>query len=413
MRLYKHNLNIREVIILRKFWMILTLLFALIMVTNINVMAEEREKIDVYYFGTNSCSSCMKVKNHLDDFSKTNRFKFKNEHFSGFEIHFYEVSTTEGYNVHLSYATYFNLSDEVKTKVPAIFIGDTYLIGEEDIIKNFEKVMLDYFYSPEKYTKHEVPILSDKEVGEKEEERFNNFTLFGVFTAGFLDGFNPCAVAMLLFFISLLTSLNKKNKEILIVGISYILGTFVCYFLIGLGLFRFSYIFSNAKTVLVIMYSITIYLSLLVAIQNFREFLSIKRGDYSNVKLQLPKKIKHTIHNYIRSKTLSKTLYITAFGIGMVVSVLEFACTGQVYLPTIMYILSSGSSFVTAFGYLFAYNIAFIIPLTAICLIVYSGKEAMDVSQKFVSKIHYVKLATSIFFFAIAALIAYQFFVIL
>ena len=97
----------------------------------------------------------------------------------------------------------------------------------------------------------------------------------------------------------------------------------------------------------------------------------------------------------------------------MVVSVLEFACTGQVYLPTIMYILSSGSSFVTAFGYLFAYNIAFIIPLTAICLIVYSGKEAMDVSQKFVSKIHYVKLATSIFFFAIAALIAYQFFVIL
>lgn len=393
--------------------MILTLLLVLLVIGSINVYASEKQKIDVHYFGTEGCSNCMKVESFLDEFVKANRFKFHNDSFSGFEIHFYQVSNKTDYKTHLSYSTHYNLEDSQKTEVPAIFVGDKYLIGEKDIINNFESVMFNYLHSIEEYQKPDIPILSDEEVAELEQDRFENFRLLGVFTAGFLDGFNPCAVAMLLFFITFLTSLKKKNKEILIVGLSFILGTFFCYFIIGLGLFRFTYIFTHAKPVLLTLYSIVVLLSIIIAIQNVREYSSIKKGDFSQIKLQLPKKIKHTIHRIIRNKSMSKALYITAFGMGIVISVLEFACTGQVYLPTIMYILSAGTSMASAYAYLFIYNLAFIIPLATICIVIYSGKEVMEVSHVFIKKMHYIKLSTAIFFFTIAGIMLYQIYAIL
>lgn len=73
---------------------------------------------------------------------------------------------------------------------------------------------------------------------------------------------------------------------------------------------------------------------------------------------------------------------MAAFGCGVIVSLLELACTGQVYLPTILYMAQQGSS--SAVGWLLVYNLAFILPLVIIFALVYAGmtQEALLRFQK-------------------------------
>ena len=79
----------------------------------------------------------------------------------------------------------------------------------------------------------------------------------------------------------------------------------------------------------------------------------------------------------IRLQANSAHFVLAAFASGIVISLLELACTGQVYLPTIVYMMKQGS--LTAVGYLLLYNIAFVLPLIVIFVLAWLGmtSEAM------------------------------------
>ncbi|MBG85457.1 MAG: hypothetical protein CMO80_00960 [Verrucomicrobiales bacterium] len=62
---------------------------------------------------------------------------------------------------------------------------------------------------------------------------------------------------------------------------------------------------------------------------------------------------------------------LVAFFMGVTVSFLELAYTGQVYLPTITYMIQSGET--GAMGRLLIYNLAFILPLTIIFILAFRG----------------------------------------
>ncbi len=59
-----------------------------------------------------------------------------------------------------------------------------------------------------------------------------------VIVTGFLDGIHPCGFTVLLFFIAFLLSLKKSRGHILALGGLYILGVFIAYFSIGLGIMK-------------------------------------------------------------------------------------------------------------------------------------------------------------------------------
>ena len=65
-----------------------------------------------------------------------------------------------------------------------------------------------------------------------------------IITAGLLDSFNPCAIAVLLIFIALMLTLKKSRKEIIILGLTYIFAVYATYFAIGLGLLKTLHLFS-------------------------------------------------------------------------------------------------------------------------------------------------------------------------
>ena len=54
---------------------------------------------------------------------------------------------------------------------------------------------------------------------------------------GFLDGIHPCAIAILIFFVAFLLTLQRSLKNIFFLGLVYILVIFLTYLGVGVGLF--------------------------------------------------------------------------------------------------------------------------------------------------------------------------------
>lgn len=67
----------------------------------------------------------------------------------------------------------------------------------------------------------------------------HGFGLLTVAVAGLLDGINPCAFATILLFISYMTLVGRKKKEMLITGSAFTSTVFVTYLLLGLGTLSF------------------------------------------------------------------------------------------------------------------------------------------------------------------------------
>jgi hypothetical protein len=101
---------------------------------------------------------------------------------------------------------------------------------------------------------------------------------------------------------------------------------------------------------------------------------------------------------------------LAAVATGFVVSILELACTGQVYLPTILFVSKAHEFRATAIGYLAIYNTMFIIPLLAVFLLVYLGTGSERLSIMFQRHISWVKLATSLVFFVLAGALSLSLF---
>jgi len=92
-------------------------------------------------------------------------------------------------------------------------------------------------------------------------------------------------------------------------------------------------------------------------------------------------------------------LFIAAFLSGILVSVLEAVCTGQVYLPTITFILKNSTLKLRALIYFLGYNLMFILPLIIVFLFSLMGVSSSRFSE--LSRRHsgLVKLLLALLFF--------------
>lgn len=84
--------------------------------------------------------------------------------------------------------------------------------------------------------------------------------------------------------------------------------------------------------------------------------------------------------------------------LGFSVSAFEFTCTGQVYFPTIVFVLSDPGMRISAISHLFLYNLAFIIPLLSVFTLFYLGTDEKNFGLFLKERGPVVKLFTSIFF---------------
>ncbi len=238
-------------------------------------------------------------------------------------------------------------------------------------------------------------------------DRFRHFGLLGVAAAGLLDGINPCSFAVLIFFISYLAFTGRKRWEILAVGVAYTFADFLVYFLIGAGALSFLMGLKALPVVSRVFYWIALAAGLVLAVYNFRDFLKARRGDFSGMDLQLSTAAKQRVHRVIRERIGAGGLVAGAFVTGLITSVLEFACTGQVYLPTIAFVAKVAPLRAQAYSYLLLYNLMFEVPMIATFVIAFWGVSSKAIGDWAKRSVPAVKLATALLFLGMSAVLLY------
>jgi cytochrome c biogenesis protein CcdA len=148
---------------------------------------------------------------------------------------------------------------------------------------------------------------------------------------------------------------------------------------------------------------ITAGLCIVLAVLSIRDYFTAREGNLEDMTLTLPKQLRRRINATIHESSKRATsYYIGAFITGLLVSFIELACTGQIYLPTIIFMSSVPSLRGKALGYLLLYNLMFIIPLIVVFILAYYGttsKQLSDFLQKHAAP---VKLGMSIVFILLA-----------
>ncbi len=248
-------------------------------------------------------------------------------------------------------------------------------------------------------------------LAQKVNERFKSFGLWAVLFAGLIDGVNPCAFTVLVFFISFLNFTGDKRKELIVLGSTFIFSVFVTYIVIGLGLFKFIQSLEYFNILSKVIYRTVACLAVVLGFFSLYDlYIYRKTGNPEDTKLKLPEFIKNKIHKVIRdsAKNSKRALFELALAIflcGAVVSLLESVCTGQTYLPTIVYVLNNPELRARAFLYLVLYNILFIAPLSVIFIAALTGTSSQSFSNLARKRLGLVKLLTAVLFLGLGILL--------
>jgi cytochrome c biogenesis protein CcdA len=229
----------------------------------------------------------------------------------------------------------------------------------------------------------------------------DGLSVLPVIAAGLIDGINPCAFTTLIFLLASLALAGRARREVLVIGVVFSFAVFLTYFLIGLGFFAALRAAAAVSVVSVILRWVLVALLVIFAGLSVYDYTLIRRGRPSEMLLQLPSALKKRIHASIRTRVRTVALAGSSLVLGFLVSIFEFACTGQVYLPTLAYLVRVRQQ-ATAVLLLLLYNICFIVPLLAVFGASWLGVSSQRITTVFQAHMGKVKLALAAVFVGLA-----------
>jgi cytochrome c biogenesis protein CcdA len=141
---------------------------------------------------------------------------------------------------------------------------------------------------------------------------------------------------------------------------------------------------------------------------SFADFLKARQGRLEDMSLKLPDYLRGLERRLIREGSRARNFVLAAFGLGFVVSVVELACTGQVYLPTIIFVLGLQEWRARATLALVIYNLMFILPLIVVFLLVYFGTTSQQLTGWMLRRAAAIKLGMAVLFLLLAAWLGYS-----
>jgi len=346
--------------------------------------AEDRT-IEIKLFQSPHCKACIRVK---QEYLPVIISKYRDK----INIEYFDVTQPESLKIYAALEKALGKD----LKIPLVLIGANILMGVDDIVSNLEPIIKKYIASgvpaAVKFDLRKTDLL----------QRFRKFSYLTIIASGLIDGINPCAFTVLIFFISFLTLMGYKHRALLAVGLTFIFAVFLTYLAIGLGLFRGLYELGRFYSILKILYYLTAMICLALAFLNLRDFIQyLKTKSADSFKVKLPKAVRQKINSLIslfyrpESKAAPKSkaaLIVGTFIVGFLVSLLEAVCTGQVYLPVIVFILKEPALRIKAITYLLIYNLMFIVPLLAILAVGVMGMSSKKLEEFFRKKVALVKL---------------------
>lgn len=351
-----------------------------------------QSKPDVYIFTSPTCGHCIKFKK---DFYPELRKKYNKK------VNFMEMDTSkEANNLKL-----IDLAKKYNNQpaVPALVVGDNFLLGYPEEIGLYAESAIDKALANSEITK----VIGEVNV----EKSFKDITFAAIILNGLIDGINPCAFAVIVFFISFLTVYGYNKKEVIYVGASYCLAVFITYILLGLGLFHVLYALEGFQMIIKAFYILTALVCFVFFGLSVYDFMMYqKTKDSKTMLLQLPASLKTRINKiigfFLRDKEKSTfRLIVASLAVGFIVSLVEAVCTGQVYIPTIVLIMKEPAFRMQAIIYLLLYNVMFILPLLAVFILSAAGYKSEGMNSFFKKHLGITKLLLSLVFLGLGLML--------
>ncbi|MBQ3435637.1 MAG: hypothetical protein IJH13_01300 [Bacilli bacterium] len=371
------------------------ILFSFLFINTVSVNA--KEKVTIYFFHGRGCPHCAEEEKFLDNL----KTKYDNIVIKDYEVWYNDENK--------------KLMDKVKKElktessgVPFTVISDVGTIGYTDSIGRKLDRLVD-FYSTEKsidavklieegkYKPAEKNKFKEKEKEEDEATTFNfpfigkvkarNLSLISATIAiGLVDGFNPCAMWVLIFLISILVTM-KDRKKMWWLGGTFLLTSAICYFLILLfwsGITEALNGFNPLYLKLIIA-----VVALIGAVINIRAFII---SDDSGCVVVDDKKRKPIIQK-IKKYTTEKSFKAGIIGIALLalsVNLIELACSAGLPAMFTGLLGINDIAIPKSLWYIFVYTLAFMLDDVIIFIIAMKTMKVAAISSKYNKYSHLV-----------------------
>lgn len=362
-----------------------------------SVVNSELPRVYLAYFYELGCKECDRAEHQI----KYLQWKYPN-----LVVKRFDIADKETKKLAEALGELYSVPEVRRMATPAVFIGQDYVTAGDVNDKNLMELVEKYKYKGMAPPWDEVKEYL-KGAEKRIVERFKSFGTITVVSAGLLDGINPCAFATLIFFISYLAFFVRRNTEILTVGAAFVTAVFVTYLSVGFGLLKFVQSLSFMPVLAKVVYVLTAGAAITFGVLNLYDYSKYKAGQYDKALLRLPGFLRDKTHEVVRKQVGVRKYAFGAFGAGFLISLLEFACTGQVYLPTIVFVTKVPALRMKAVTYLIIYNLCFILPLLFIFFLVYRGMTAQRLFSLMRHRTKTVKLLTAVVFFCLAGLLIF------
>lgn len=298
----------------------------------------------------------------------------------GIDIIEHDVSTPEGSKLFKELGGKYQLKGLVPTTIvgESVFVGYTEEIGAkiEDAIKTCieagcESTMV------EAYTEKETFVVSLPFLGEKDLRSYSLPVLS--ILLGLIDGFNPCAMWMLVYLISLVVQIKSRARVWLIVG-TFVLAEGILYFL-------FMTAWLNAFLLIGYMGTLTLIIGLFAlgaGILHLKEFI-VKKGaveckiEDAESKQKTMNRMKEIIHSPLTLTTVA-AIIVLAF----IVNSVEFVCSAALPAIYTQILALSNLSFWQYYSYMALYNVFYMLDDIIILAIALTSINAMGTNERYV-----------------------------
>lgn len=377
---------------MKKLKMFIVLVLFLVLFIPFRINAEENE-IRLYLFHSSSCPHCKAEIEFLESIK---------DDYPSLKVIQYEVSENEmNYNF---YNKVLKKTGINATGVPFTLIGTDYYVGfdentgtDKEIKKSIEKFLngdyvdviakikndediSDIKYNVDSSSEKEIPILG------KIDSRSVSLPILSI-VMGALDGFNPCAMWVLLFLITMLFNMKDK-KKMWILGLTFLGTSALVYLLIMLAWLKVAVSFTTVKWIRVLI-ALVALCGGIVNLNSYRKSIQNKTDGCEVVDDKKRKKTFKKIKDIVNEKKFILAL-IGVITLAVSVNFIELACSAG--LPLIFtQVLALNNLSTLEYGiYMLLYILFFLLDDIVVFVIAMFTLNVKGISSKYGKYSHLV-----------------------
>ncbi len=373
---------------------IITYLIIVFSLLFIPTVINAEEEVNLYLFHSQDCSHCASERQWLD--SIKNEYEYLN-------IYEYEVTRNKD-NSELHEKVKMRLSS-TSQYVPFTVIGEQYWIGWNEnnkdkiieAIENYDHSKRDIVYE----VINNIPgenINNDNEEVSEEDASFTvpvlgkidakkvSLPLLAV-VVGFIDGFNPCAMWVLIFLISMLMGMKNK-KRMWTLGLTFLVSSALVYLLFMVAWLNIAVGLNEIMWIRLLIASVAL-IGAFVNLKSFYKSVKEKDSGCEVVDNTRRKKLMSRIKKFTGQKSLILAL-VGVIALAFSVNLIELACSAGLPLIFTQILALNNLGTIEYMLYILIYILFFLLDDIIVFVIAMKTLEITGISTKYTKYSHLI-----------------------